>query len=79
MPDTTPPATDTDGATVEDVLAEVPGSHTDVAGTTMLSSGGRAVIDLDLEPGEYALICYLPADASSSHAEHGMVHTFTVS
>lgn len=73
--------------TVDDIVAwmrpaftapEGPPPADDIAGTTMISPGGRAVIDLDLEPGRYALVCYLPADATSSHLGHGMGHEFTV-
>jgi hypothetical protein len=46
-----------------------------------MSAGERAWLDLDLPPGVYTVLCFLPDFASTppkSHLEHGMVRTLTV-
>jgi len=77
-----------DGATVDDVIAyeRQPFPRTGDApaqpatGTTFLDPGGRARLDLDLPPGRYAAVCYLPLPEShDAHLEHGMIEAFTVS
>ena len=74
-----------DGRTPDDVLnyemAPRPRSNppfTSVGGTTFLDPGERVRLDLDLEPGNYALVCFLPAPDKQMHAQHGMLTGFTV-
>jgi hypothetical protein len=41
--------------------------------------GAHAFVDLDLEPGEYGLICFLPdMKDGKPHFHHGMVKKITV-
>lgn len=49
-------------------------------GYVVISEGNRAFVDVDLAPGEYTVICFLPDLLSdfSPHAMHGMVRTLTV-
>jgi len=54
------------GAPVSGISAEAPGKE-----NTLL---------LDLSPGDYALICFMPdAKDGKMHAEHGMIYDFKVS
>jgi uncharacterized cupredoxin-like copper-binding protein len=74
------------GKTVNDIIAyekqgfprtgEAPTD--DVAGTTFLSPGQVARLDLDLESGDYAMVCYLPGPDNQAHVVLGMVYPFTV-
>jgi hypothetical protein len=74
-------------ATVNDILAyeklpypkSKPAPDHDVAGSTFLNPGERTRLDLDLAPGRYVAICYLPAPDGKAHILHGMGHPFTVS
>jgi hypothetical protein len=52
---------------------------TSVGGATFLDPGERVRLDLDLQPGNYALLCFLPAPDKQMHAQHGMLAGFTVS
>jgi hypothetical protein len=50
-----------------------------LGGVSPLASGGTAYVDLDLAPGRYGLICFLPDHKDGkAHFEHGMVQEFTV-
>jgi uncharacterized cupredoxin-like copper-binding protein len=51
---------------------------TDIAGTTFLDPGQTARLDLDLEPGKYLAVCYIPNREGKPHLVLGMVHPFTV-
>ncbi len=79
------------GVTVEDIMAamaaeteggespEEPPPFEDVAFWAPMSPGERAWASLDLEPGTYTALCFLPDFATGmSHLEHGMVRTLTV-
>lgn len=47
-----------------------------------MSAGQRAWMEVDLPPGIYTVLCFLPdfaSDPPTSHLEHGMVRTLTVS
>jgi uncharacterized cupredoxin-like copper-binding protein len=56
-----------------------PQPQVDVAGATMIAPGGRARLRLDLPPGRYALLCFLPDKTSgTSHLYQGMSYPFTV-
>lgn len=78
-----------EGATVQDVLAvlmseeppEGPPPFEQVAFWEPMSAGERAWMDVDLPPGDYTVVCFLPdfaSDPPASHLEHGMVRTLTV-
>lgn len=46
---------------------------------TPMSAGKEAWIELDLEPGTYVALCFLPDfESGTSHLEHGMLQMFTV-
>lgn len=51
-----------------------------VYGYVTISEGNTAWVELDLPPGEYTVICFLPDLLSdmSPHAAHGMVRSLTV-
>ncbi|HTL86159.1 MAG TPA: hypothetical protein VL856_13310 [Acidimicrobiia bacterium] len=74
-------------ATVNDIVAyeklpfprTKPSPDEDVAGSTFLNPGERTRLDLDLAPGRYVALCYLPAPDGKAHILHGMGHPFTVS
>ena len=76
-----------DGATANDVLAyeALPRPRAEVApytlvgGTTFIDPGSSARLDLDLPPGEYVAVCFLPSPAGEAHVSMGMVHPFSVS
>ena len=76
-----------DGKTMNDVMTFLetgegvpPGDEAGYVG--LLSKGQSAFVELDLEPGEYVAICFIPdhgASASTTdHAHLGMVQSFTV-
>lgn len=83
------------GMTIEDLMAMMaaeaeggegsgegsgePPPFEDVAFWAPMSPGERAWTTLDLEPGNYTILCFLPDFATGmSHVEHGMVRTLTV-
>ncbi len=48
-------------------------------GVSAIMPGAHAFVDLDLEPGEYGLICFLPdMKDGKPHFHHGMVKKITV-
>jgi hypothetical protein len=50
-----------------------------VGGVAMLDTGGHGTFDVDLEPGEYGLICFVPdAKDGKLHLVHGMMKTIKV-
>lgn len=50
-----------------------------VGGTSLLSSGQSNQLTLDLQAGEYALLCFVPdAKDGKPHVAHGMVRQITV-
>ena len=60
-----------------DFRGPMPGSV--VGGTTGLSRGEHAVLDVTLVPGTYAMLCFVPdAKDGRSHIAHGMTAEFTV-
>lgn len=78
-----------EGVTVQDVLAmmmsetppEGPPPFEQMAFWAPMSAGERAWTTIDLPAGEYTVLCFLPDFASNpptSHLEHGMVRTLTV-
>lgn len=74
------------GKTMDDVMAymesgeEGPPPGMPIGGMQALSQGVAANLILDLEPGSYGLICYVPdAGDFQPHFAHGMVDEITVS
>jgi hypothetical protein len=73
-------------ATVNDIVAyerspypkTKPAPDEMVAGSTFLDPGERTRLDLDLPPGRYVAICFLPAPDGKTHILHGMGHPFSV-
>jgi uncharacterized cupredoxin-like copper-binding protein len=50
-----------------------------LGGTTAIAHGRTIVVPVDLEPGQYGLICFIPdAKDAKPHWAHGMTETFTV-
>lgn len=73
------------GKTAADLVAWNPMTATEppaaryVGGTVALAPGGEAIVETKLQPGNYALICYIPdAKDGKEHFMHGMVLPFTV-
>lgn len=78
-----------EGVTVQDLMAMMmsetppdgPPPFEQMAFWAPMSAGERAWMEVDLPPGEYTVICFLPdfaSDPPTSHLEHGMVRTLTV-
>ena len=73
------------GRTLDDVMAwgasyagEPP--MTAAGGVPAMRPGDEAVMHVDLEPGEYVALCFVPdANDGAPHLAHGMVLPFTVS
>lgn len=56
-----------------------PEEFEDIGGLTVISGGRTAWIELDLEPGNYVAICFIPdKETQELHALLGMVSIFTV-
>jgi uncharacterized cupredoxin-like copper-binding protein len=72
------------GKTPQDVIAWVdkpdgPPPGAPIGGTTGMQKDGENVVELDLKPGEYGMICFIPDHKDGKpHFVHGMVKTFTV-
>ena len=72
------------GKTPADVLAwmekmEGPPPAAPIGGTTPIARGEENIITVDLTPGDYALICFMPdAKDGKPHFVHGMVTQITV-
>ena len=71
-----------DGATADDVsraLAEgAPPPGTAVGGMQALLPGATQQLKLDLESGEYAVICHVPSPDGTPHHARGMIRQVTV-
>jgi hypothetical protein len=78
-----------EGVTVEDLMAMMmsgeepdgPPPFEEMAFWAPMSQGERAWLTVDLPPGVYTVLCFLPdfaSDPPKSHLEHGMVRTLTV-
>jgi hypothetical protein len=78
-----------EGVTADDLMAMMmsgeepdgPPPFEQVAFWAPMSAGERAWMDVDLPAGEYTVLCFLPdfaSDPPTSHLEHGMVRTLTV-
>jgi hypothetical protein len=73
------------GKTMDDLMAwsatyEGPAPAEPVGGVTGFGPGRTVVMEVDLIPGEYVAVCFVP-DATDGvpHLEHGMLLPFTVS
>lgn len=72
------------GKTAQDLLAWVqthsgPPPAVPMGGTAFLSPGESNRVPVDFEPGEYALLCFVPdAKDGKPHVAHGMVRQITV-
>lgn len=72
------------GKTVADLAKWVhtmkgPPPATPLGGTSGQSKGDVVYVPIDLAPGEYGLMCFMPdAKDGKMHAEHGMMKQFTV-
>lgn len=50
-----------------------------VGGTTAIAQGGTNFVTIDFEPGDYALLCFIPdARDGAPHIAHGMAKQITV-
>lgn len=76
-----------EGVTVEQLIAAFtsneapsgPPPFTSAGGIAGIASGTESTMDIDVEAGEYALICFIPDPATGkSHAALGMVGGLTV-
>ena len=75
-----------EGKTVADLFAALaPDAPADawqfngLGGITEIEPGAHAYLDLDLEPGRYALLCFVfDQEQAAAHAALGMVQEFTV-
>lgn len=72
------------GKTAADVVAWIakpdgPPPGAPVGGTTPMAQGEENIVPLDVAPGDYALLCFVPdAKDRKEHIAHGMVKQFTV-
>jgi uncharacterized cupredoxin-like copper-binding protein len=57
---------------------EGPESSVDVGGVPLLSPGEQVTITRSLQPGTYALVCFVPASDGKTHYDHGMIGSFEV-
>ncbi len=68
-----------DGATLEQALASEGEEGVAVAfESDVIPPGGEGFLSVDLTAGDWVLVCPIPDAEGTSHAEHGMVHEFTV-
>jgi uncharacterized cupredoxin-like copper-binding protein len=72
-----------EGKTLEDVQAFMQSPHgappfASVGGFQAIHPGETGWLNLDLTPGEYVALCYVPDENGKAHIEHGMVLPFTV-
>jgi len=73
-----------EGRTPADVVAWVekpngPPPGVPFGGTTGIATGGENIVSVDLAPGEYALLCFIPdAKDGKMHVLHGMMKQITV-
>jgi len=72
------------GSTMDDLMAwieapEGPPPADPLGGVMGLDEGEANLVDLDLAPGEYGMLCFVPDKADGlPHIAHGMAKTFTV-
>ena len=72
------------GKTAAELLAwiekmEGPPPALPLGGTTVIAKGGENLVVLDVTPGEYALLCFVPdAKDGKPHVAHGMIKQISV-
>ena len=72
------------GRTIADIVQWVekpqgPPPGLPLGGTTGIASGGENIVSVNLEPGDYALLCFIPdAKDGRMHLLHGMMKQVTV-
>ena len=69
-----------EGATVDQALeADDPAEFVEEEYDSGIANpGDEAVVTAELTPGEWAMVCYLPAPDGEPHFAKGMVETFTI-
>jgi hypothetical protein len=68
-----------DGVTLDQALQDEEGTTIEKEWSTRIASAGDdETVTLDLEPGHYAVVCFLPDADGTPHAMKGMVGEFTV-
>jgi hypothetical protein len=72
-----------EGKAMADVNAFMQSPHAappfeDAGGFVAIEPGEAGWLHLDLEPGEYVALCFVPDEEGKSHTEHGMVLSFSV-
>jgi uncharacterized cupredoxin-like copper-binding protein len=72
-----------EGKSMADVQAFMHAAHaappfTNVGGFQAIHPGETGWLNLDLTPGDYVALCYVPDENGKSHLEHGMMLPFTV-
>ncbi|MCC6227022.1 MAG: hypothetical protein IT195_11535 [Microthrixaceae bacterium] len=76
-----------DGSTYEDAVSYMtattppagPPPFTGAGGVTAFSPGQVAGMVLDLDPGTYVAVCFLPATDGKTHLQHGMIQEVEIS
>ena len=48
-------------------------------GTVAIQAGSHSYLDLNLAPGTYAVLCFIPAPDGKEHVDHGMIKQITIS
>lgn len=72
-----------EGKTLDDLLAEAKGDAMPVwavqlGGPNAVAPGGSTAVMVDLDPGNYAALCVIPASDGIPHVAKGMSTSFTV-
>lgn len=68
-----------DGFTLDDVLASEGDEGVDVEfDSDSAAAGEEAILTVDLTPGEWAMVCYIPTAEGTPHYEEGMQAAFTI-
>jgi hypothetical protein len=50
-----------------------------VGGASFVAGTTENIVELDLTPGDYALLCFVPdAKDKKPHLEHGMIQQITI-
>lgn len=72
-----------DGKTAQDFMAQPPGSPApawavDVGGPNAAAPGDTANATIDVQPGKYVLLCYIPSADGKPHVMKGMMRPLEV-
>ena len=73
-----PPASPEAGASPMAMPALNPEEVTDEYFTLLMSSGQFNLVEVDLEPGTYAMVCFMPDPSGTPHAMLGMIEIVVV-